>query len=204
MADHHVQGSVAFICTAKEAALIEEAWQHAADLDDELAPGNPSAEFLAAFPPVELGNPFNGLLAIFDDPRFPQFSAELRVTGADPCRVSIYGDSDFKPDAIAALIQRCCRQTLGEAPIGFTWSYGSSRPRPEDTGGGWCAIFADRIEFSETAEGLSKALQPAADPWSDHPFHPVSDWRTEVANDATRLGYLDWIAVRQSSAGAAP
>ena len=57
MADHHVQGSVAFICTAKEAALIEEAWQHAADLDDELAPGNPSAEFLAAFPPVELGKP---------------------------------------------------------------------------------------------------------------------------------------------------
>lgn len=153
---------------------------------------------------VELGNPFNGLLEIFDDPRFPQFGAELRVTGADPCMVSIYGDSDFQPDAIAALIQRCCPQTLSEAPIGFTWSYGSSRPRPEDTGGGWCAIFADRIEFGETAEGLSKALQPAADPWSDHPHHPVSDWKTEVANDETRLGYLAWIAARQSSAGAAP
>lgn len=49
MADHHVQGSVAFTCTAREAALIEEAWQHAADLDNDLAPGDPSAEFLTAF-----------------------------------------------------------------------------------------------------------------------------------------------------------
>ncbi|MEE4453430.1 hypothetical protein [Novosphingobium resinovorum] len=86
MADHYAQGSVAFTCTAQEAALIEEAWQHAADLDNDLAPGDPSAEFLAAFPPVELGNLFNGLLAIFDDPRFPRFGAELQVTGADQCR----------------------------------------------------------------------------------------------------------------------
>ncbi|MFD1961640.1 hypothetical protein ACFSHP_26000 [Novosphingobium panipatense] len=158
MADHYVQGSVAFTCTAQEAALIEEAWQHAADLDNELAPGDPSAEFLTAFPPVELGNPFNGLLDIFDDPRFPRFCAEIQITRADPCRVSISGDSDFQPDAIAALIQRCCRQTLGEAPIGFTWSYGSSRPRPEDTG----AVGAPSLPTGSNSARLPRTVEGAA------------------------------------------
>jgi len=31
----------------------------------------------------------------------------------------------------------------------------------------------------------------------------VSDWKTEVGNDETRLGYFDWIAAQQSTGGAA-
>lgn len=34
------------------------------------------------------------------------------------------------------------------------------------------------------------------DPWADDWAHPVDDWKTEVANDDTRLGYLDWIDAR--------
>ncbi|WP_209044998.1 hypothetical protein [Rhizorhabdus histidinilytica] len=33
-------------------------------------------------------------------------------------------------------------------------------------------------------------------PWGEHPDHPVSDWKAEVANDDTRLGYWAWIAAR--------
>ena len=29
--------------------------------------------------------------------------------------------------------------------------------------------------------------------WSDHPDFPSSDWKEEVANDETRLGYWDWV-----------
>lgn len=206
MADYYVQGSFTFTCTAAESALIEEAWQHAADLGDKAlgdkaAPGEPSAEFLAAFPPTDLGNPFNGLLEIFDDPNFPTFGADIEIRGADACLVSIFGDTDFQPDAIAALVQRCCRQTLSEAPIGFEWSYSCSRPRGDGIGGGWCAIFPDRIEYDATSEALARALRPVArrDPGVENPAHPVCDWQGEVANDDTRLGYLDWVDARSEA-----
>ena len=29
--------------------------------------------------------------------------------------------------------------------------------------------------------------------WGVHPDFPVSDWRYEVANDDTRLGYWEWV-----------
>jgi hypothetical protein len=32
--------------------------------------------------------------------------------------------------------------------------------------------------------------------WGDHPEHPVSDWKYEVANDDTREGYWQWVAGR--------
>ena len=32
--------------------------------------------------------------------------------------------------------------------------------------------------------------------WDDNPDHSADDWKTEVANDDTRLGYLDWVEVR--------
>lgn len=33
--------------------------------------------------------------------------------------------------------------------------------------------------------------------WDEDPQHPVSDWREQVVNDDTRLGYQDWVADRQ-------
>ncbi|QNG43557.1 hypothetical protein [Sphingobium yanoikuyae] len=204
MADHHVQGSFAFTCTARESALIEEAWQHAADLLGDFSPSEPSAEFLAAFMPDELGNPFNGLLAIFDDPAFPAFGAELEITGGADCVVSIYGTTDFQPGPIAELIRHCCQESLTVRPMGFDWSYSCSRPYRDSFGGGWCAIFADHVEFATTQEELSRrlaisaaTLSPASpDPWMDHPDHPPADWKTDVANGDTRLGYLDWALAR--------
>lgn len=29
--------------------------------------------------------------------------------------------------------------------------------------------------------------------WSEDPEHPVADWKYEVANDDTRLGYWEWV-----------
>ncbi len=36
-------------------------------------------------------------------------------------------------------------------------------------------------------------------PWGEHPDHPVDDWKYEVANDDTRLGYWAWVAIREGS-----
>jgi hypothetical protein len=206
MADCYVQGSFAFICTAAESALIEEAWQHAADLRGDFAPGEPSAEFLIAFPPTDLANPFNGLLAIFDDPAFPDFGAELEISGPDLCQVSIHGLTDFQPAAIAELIRRCCPATLAEAPIGFDWSYSCTRPYRDSFGGGYCTVFPDRVQFGTTREALTRSLaavavpdDPTVYPWAENPDHPLSDWKAEVADDDTRLGYADWLAARRDT-----
>lgn len=30
--------------------------------------------------------------------------------------------------------------------------------------------------------------------WGECPIHPLSDWRHEVADDDTRLGYWQWVS----------
>jgi hypothetical protein len=30
--------------------------------------------------------------------------------------------------------------------------------------------------------------------WGEHPDHSISDWKYEIENDHTRLGYWDWVA----------
>lgn len=35
--------------------------------------------------------------------------------------------------------------------------------------------------------------------WNDIDGHPVEDWRIEVANDETRLGYKQWAVNRESN-----
>ncbi|MFY9348900.1 MAG: hypothetical protein WBL20_05320 [Sphingobium sp.] len=112
MADSFVQGAFAFTCSIDEAALIEEAWQHSADLTGEFEPGSVSPEFLAIFPANGDRDALSGFTAIFDDAQFPDFGADLRVENSleEPktCTVSIYSTTDFQPAPIAALIQRCC------------------------------------------------------------------------------------------------
>lgn len=44
-------------------------------------------------------------------------------------------------------------------------------------------------QFHEDRPGVCE-LEP--DPWDDDPDFPVADWRYQVANNDTRLGYLDW------------
>ena len=29
--------------------------------------------------------------------------------------------------------------------------------------------------------------------WGDHPDWPIADWREEIVNNYTRLGYWDWV-----------
>ena len=43
----------------------------------------------------------------------------------------------------------------------------------------------------EIENELEKLFTPS--PWATHARFPVSDWKYEVANDDTRLGYRDWL-----------
>lgn len=45
----------------------------------------------------------------------------------------------------------------------------------------------------ETTHELAQRIR-GGDPWQhEHPDYPKSDWRHEVANDDTLLGYWEWV-----------
>src|SRR3546814_6544487 len=91
MADHFIQGSFAFTCSIAEAALIEEAWQLAADLMGDFDPAPISDELLAVFPPSLADKPLSGFTTIFDDANFPDFGADIQVENSieDPKTCSV-------------------------------------------------------------------------------------------------------------------
>lgn len=33
--------------------------------------------------------------------------------------------------------------------------------------------------------------------WDSDPDYPLSDWKYEVANDDTRMGYHEWVAAKK-------
>lgn len=162
MADTYIQGSFAFRCTDAERALIGEAAQAASGLSSDLAHDLPSAAFRTAFPPTRADDAWSGFLDIFPDPDFPALGADFAGESCpgEPGRsiVSFASMSDFQPEAVAMLVQRCCPHTLGLSPIGFEWAVSCSKPRIDEFGGGWCAIFADRIEIEATGTALARAL----------------------------------------------
>jgi len=162
MADMFVQASFAFQCSSAEMALLEEGFQASYDLSaDCMAPdAQPSPDFAALFPGLP-GDPWSGFLSMFADPDFPSFGADLQggnAIGETKVTAVITAECVFEPEPVAHLIQRCCQATLATEPIGFEWSVTCSKMRIGEFGGGWCAIFPDRIEFETTAEVLSQAL----------------------------------------------
>lgn len=163
MADYYTQGSFAFTCSHAEMALIEEAFQASYDLQDRNGQSAPSPEFIAAFPLVTPDAPWSGFLAIFPDPDFPNFGVEFEggntIDRPEVSTVHLYSTTDFQPDALAQLIRHCCQDTLRQAPIGFEWACSCSRARIGEFSGGWCAVFADRIEIETTGEALSRAIE---------------------------------------------
>jgi hypothetical protein len=162
MAEFYLKASFAFQCSNAELALLNEAFQAATDISIGFDPGQPSAAFLAVFPPFEHADPWSGLRSIFPDPQFPTFGADISADttseAPDVWAVHIFGMDDFQPEPISNLIHHCCQATLGAGPIGFAWAETCSKPRVNEFGGGWCAIFRDRIEFETSREALATAL----------------------------------------------
>jgi hypothetical protein len=162
MADIWIQGSFVFSCTAGECALIEEAANAGYALANDDEPDPPSAALLAAFPPQDVNSPWSGFREAFNDPDFPTIGADFIAERCpdDPLSRIVYFASmdDFNAAAIATVMQRCCAETLAKEPIGFEWAVTCSKPRAGEFGGGWCAIFADRIEIETTSEALARAL----------------------------------------------
>ena len=161
MADTFIQASFAFACSHAEMALLEEAFLAAANLAADMEPDPPSPEFLDIFPPSG-GDAWRGFRTLFADPHFPDFGAEIEGanTLTDPglCQATIFGMTDFEPNAVARLIQLCCRESLRQAPVGFEYCWTCNKPRVGELGGGWCVVHPDRIESGTTDEARAAAL----------------------------------------------
>ena len=92
---------------------------------------------------------------------------------------------------------------MRQAPIAFEWACNCSKPRIGEFAGGWCLIFPDHVAFGNTSEAIRNSLN-ARDPeierlvalhgpWGEHPAYPLTDWKQEVLNGDTRLGYWSWV-----------
>ncbi len=49
-------------------------------------------------------------------------------------------------------------------------------------------------EKTESTTPTGQQLVDIHGVWAEHVTWPVSDWKYEVDNDDTRLGYWDWVA----------
>jgi len=52
------------------------------------------------------------------------------------------------------------------------------------------------IDYGTTAEDLSNAYAGPNGTWGEHPYYTRADWRQEVENDDTILGYWAWVEAR--------
>lgn len=163
MADMWRQGVFVFRCAPAESALIAQAIDAGHRLCADTDPAPPGAELLAAFPPTDATDPWSGFREAFVDPDFPvvgtDFASEPDPGDPSACIASFSSMDDFDPSGIAVLLQRCCHETLAGGPIGFEWAETCSKLREGEFGGGWCAVFADRIELESTGTALSRALE---------------------------------------------
>ena len=50
----------------------------------------------------------------------------------------------------------------------------------------------DRQQLFEIEMIIHREWQPASH-WETHDDYPVEDWQNEVAENATRLSYIDWV-----------
>jgi hypothetical protein len=158
MADTFISACFAFQCEPREWELLREAFMLAIDLGADLEPELASTAFMTLFP-SDGDDRWTAFRALFDDPDYPDFGADL-AGGPDKgvCHAIISAERDFQPDAVARLIQRCCQVTLATTPIAFEWAVTCSRQRVGEFGGGWCAIFADHIAIESTGESIKKAI----------------------------------------------
>lgn len=60
-----------------------------------------------------------------------------------------------------------------------------------------CGSFADGEEAQRIVDLHNVQLEKPVDVWANDPDYPIEDWRDEVSNDDTRLGYWVWVASKK-------
>lgn len=160
MAEHYCRASFSIKVTAAEAALMTEVLT----LDiDGLSPSEldgfyqlRSPEFRETFPSTD-EDAFSGFRALFTDPQDPHPCFTMRQEDASASggvTLGIYGDN-IDVEALANILFAVCRSAH---PIGFCFSYGCSKLRADEFGGGYALISNAGVVLRDTDSELRRAL----------------------------------------------
>lgn len=155
MSNCYTNSCFAFIVTAAEAALLREAIELAADLEDEPDPPaiaelwqHQSDRFRTLFAAIG-DNPISGFLTLFPDADYPTFGTTFSFDEQNDTTVRVFGTADqFEPDAVAELFRRVIAQSL---PVRVTWSFDSDRHHPDAFGGGGFLIDTAGVHWIGTS-----------------------------------------------------
>ena len=188
MADHYTK--TAFTIEADAADIVffseivglqlsiipEEEWRQQFE--------NRSARFKNAFTGSD-EDPFEAYRALFSDGDYPEPGFAIHRCGQTASgreRIIISGDQ-IDPETLANIVQGACPSAL---PTGFCYSYGCSKLRPDEFGGGVVLITENDIVFRGTQEGLASALAQLDDEdarslvlTTRHPEHGLSYWNSD-------------------------
>lgn len=100
-------------------------------------------------------------------------------------RLSLVARTDRIVDAVRLMLDACNVGDVSSLPSASLVVVGKDRLRD------LCSLIEVHTAIRETARG---AL------WKEDPDFPRQDWRDEVDNDDTLLGYWDWVAYRREVA----
>ena len=158
MANYYTSCSCAFVVTTVEGQAFERLFDW---LDTSI-----EATVMPAFPPdlkAAMGKDENApdsdcLAALFWDAQHPFLAPHYTVdhTHEAGTLVEIWGD-EIEPDSMAKILFHFARSAL---PLSFEWAVTCSRMRAESFGGGYAAVFPDRIEIKSTRELADAAVSP--------------------------------------------
>lgn len=185
MADHYIKASFVIEACSEDIAFFNEI----VDLDLHTLPDaglreafeQCSNRFKDSFPGSN-EDPFESYRQLFSDPDYPiacydVVPLEARESGKE--RVIVCGDQ-IDPETLANIMQRALPSVL---PTGFVYSYGCSKLRPNEFGGGFVIVTEDEIIFRGSQDGLQLALAQQADEdardlvlTTRHAIHGLSFW----------------------------
>ena len=194
MADYYTNATFVVTATIAEANLLKEVRDlalHELSADEHAERYAKTTEaFKNAFPASEQ-SPFAALERHFSDSDYPVagFSLEIEELDDGMAAIMIHGDS-IEVETLANLLQTVCPSPL---PCGFTYSYGSTKPRPDECGGGFVAIRKDRIDFFENGDTLKQVnAQATCEDHRNlvltirHAEHGLSFWNNDTGFGRTR------------------
>lgn len=167
MANSYTKAAFGVAVTPAEAGVLAKARAAAEFLaggEDE--PGAREARFaalgadFAAVFPAGAEDPFEGFLALFDDPDYPSLGCDIDIGEADAAgQVPVYLAGDqFDVGVAAELLFRVCRSAL---PFGFEYALDCDRLRAGEFGGGYVLVTEERVHFNATNAMLDQALARA-------------------------------------------
>jgi hypothetical protein len=153
MADYFTTAAFVIEVDGHEAELLDEVIEIAEQLTEGFdTPAEANAVYAAAsphfrtlFPRSDAGDPFAGLLALFEDPSFPSPDALIwHVPAAGkPGRHNVHVEGEnVSVFSVARLLQKVCPSGL---PFRFGWAHTSLPMRVGAFGGGYLEVREDRI-----------------------------------------------------------